>query len=189
MRYLWLVLVSFSVFASSAEAAPPDAALSRAVAQLSARLSDGAADPDLATVEYSVSTEQTATLFFLHDPSGGNATSQIIAFFAPSRADGRKRLALARYRLLAYRQIGSNSSRLFRANSGIVHNGRLELEGAAYLPKDAMCCPSRTLRSSFAVKNGHVAEQPLAPNYALKRTVRDELPRAIMHRGPHGRLA
>jgi hypothetical protein len=29
----------------------------------------------------------------------------------------------------------------------------------------------------------------VAPNYALKRTVRDELSSAIMRCGPHGRLA
>ncbi len=177
MKYLCLLLISFSAFASSAEAAPPNAALNRAVAELSTRLSDGVADPDPATTQYFINKKQTAAFFILHDPSGGNATSEIIAFFAPSRAAGHLPLAQLHYRLLAYRQIGSGATREFQASSGKVHSGRLELTGAAYRKKDAMCCPSLSIRSSFTVKNGHVSEQPLAPNYALKRTVRDEVSR------------
>jgi hypothetical protein len=168
MKCHWLLLVSLAGFALSAEAAPPDAAINRAVARLSVRLSGGIANPDPATVEYIVSTKQVAAFFILHDPGGGNGTSEIIAFFSPSRDDGHRRPAS--YRLLAYTQIGSDGSREFQADSGIVHNGRIELEGAAHLPKDPLCCPSQAIRSSFTVKNGHVVERALAPDYSFKRT-------------------
>ena len=164
VRLFCLLLMVCATFAASAGPAQPSAALSRAILQLSAGLSDGSSKLDPASIRSYALPGKAAVLFTLEGPGGGNGSLQFIAFFVPDEGGGLRHRRQTRYRLLAYRKIGSRGSRLFLFGSGVIHNGQLALKGATYRASDPMCCPSRQLSSSFAAKGGHVVEQPLTPD-------------------------
>lgn len=146
-------------------ASKPDTELRQSVERLAALVSDGYAQLDIQQIDSIPSRDRdtVAVFFTLEGPGKGNGIWQFLAFFRRNESLAPGSPPASAYRLIAFKQVGAPGTKLFDPETATYANDALTVSGMGYGPKDAMCCPSLPLRSTFTLQNDVVVEQGSAP--------------------------
>lgn len=146
-------------------ATKPDAELRQSIEHLGALVSDGYAQLDIQRIASIPARDRdaVAVIFTLESPGKGNGVWQFLAFLRRNASFAADSPPASAYRLIAFKQVGARGTKLFDPETATYANGALIVSGKGYGPKDAMCCPSLPLRSTFTLQHDVVVEQGSAP--------------------------
>jgi hypothetical protein len=165
MRRALLITLVVSVATIALPSPQPKTVIQKDIEKLVALYSDGfvTSYPKYWHIEFGKifggSREDATAIFSIEGFHGGNDDHQYLALFeavdvAPT-VSGKNRP----FRLVAVTQIGGRGWREFDSDHiQAFGTNFVTLNGQAYGPKDAMCCPSVPIQVTFHIKNCTISE-------------------------------
>jgi hypothetical protein len=165
MRRALLITLVVSVAAVAVAAPQSKTPIQKDIEKLVALYSDGFATsyPKYWHIEFGKifggSREDAVAIFSIEGFDGGNDDHQYLAFFEAVDMEPAVNGKNRPFRLVAVTQIGGRGWREFDYQK-VKQLGAnfVTLNGQAYGPKDAMCCPSVPIQVTFHIKNCTISE-------------------------------